>query len=84
MCAISGTDEAICLQSKSLLDLHSIFDSFVHSGRDLKRRKAIYPKSAGSSYAIVKEQYNYLTRTAFDGNGKLSVSSKLCLTCFWC
>ena len=31
MCAISGTDEAIC---KSLLDLRSIFDSFFHSGRD--------------------------------------------------
>ena len=40
----------------AVLDLCSIFDSFVHSGRDLKRRKAIYPKLAGSSY--VKEQYN--------------------------
>ena len=59
VCAISGTDEAICLQCKSFLDLHSIFDSFVHSGRDLKRRKAIYPKPAGNSYANVKEQYNY-------------------------
>ena len=36
---MSGTDEAICLQCKSFLDLRSIFDSFVHSGRDLKRAK---------------------------------------------
>ena len=44
------------------------FDSFVYSGRDLKRCKAIYsPKPAGSSYANVKEQYNYLIRTVFDG-----------------
>ena len=55
MCAISGTDEAICLQCKCLLDLRSIFDSFVHSGRDLKRHKAIYLKPAGKSYANVKE-----------------------------
>ena len=66
MCAISGTDEAICLQCKSLLDLRSIFDS---SGRDLKRFKAIYHKPAGSSYANVKEQYNYLIRTVYDGKG---------------
>ena len=46
MCAISGTDEAICLQCKSLLDLCSIFDSFVYSGMYLKRRKA---KPAGIS-----------------------------------
>ena len=69
MCAISGTDEAICLQCKSLLDLCSIFDSFVHSDRDLKWPNAIYPKPAGSSYANVKEQYNYLIRTVFDGKG---------------
>ena len=35
------------------------FDSFVHSGRDLNRCKAIYPKPAGSFYANVKEQYDY-------------------------
>ena len=58
MYAISGTDEAICLQCKSLLDLHSIFDSFFHSGRDLKRHKAIYSKPAGSSYANVKDYYD--------------------------
>ena len=58
VCAISGTNEAICLQCKSLLDLRSIFDSLVYSGRDLKRCKAIYLKSAGSSYANIKEQYN--------------------------
>ena len=69
VCAISGTDEAICLQCKSLLDLRSIFDSFVHSGRDLKRHKAIYSEPAGSSYANVKDQYNYLIRTVFDGKG---------------
>ena len=79
MCAISGTDEAICLQCKSLLALRSIFDSFVHSGRDLNRCKAIYPKSAGSSYANVKEQYNYLIKTVFDGRDNyLRISSKLC------
>ena len=59
MCAKSGTDEAICLQCKSLLDLRSIFDLFVHSGRDLKRCKAIYPMPAGSDYANIKEQHNY-------------------------
>ena len=69
MCAISGTDEAICLHCKSLLDLRSIFDSFVYSSRDLKRCKAIYSISAGSSYANVKEQYNYLIRTVFDSKG---------------
>ena len=44
-------------------------DSFVHSGRDLKRCKTIYPKPAGSSYANVKEQYNNLIRTVFDDKG---------------
>ena len=66
MCAISRTDEAICLQCKSLLDLRSIFDSFVHSDKDLERHKAIYSEPAGSSCANVKEQYNY---TVFDDKG---------------
>ena len=57
-----------CSASTSYIDLCSIFDSLVYSGRDLKRRKAIYPKPAGSSYAN-EEQYNYLIRTVFDGKG---------------
>ena len=65
MCAISRTDEAICLQCKSLLDLNSIFDSFVHSGGNMKRHKAIYPEPAGSSCANVKI---HLIRTVFDYN----------------
>ena len=46
MCAINGYMLAV-------QDLRSIFDSFVHSGRDLKRCKAIYPEPAGSSYANI-------------------------------
>ena len=49
---VCGTDEAICLQFKSLLDLRSIFDSLVYSGRDLKRCKAIYPQLAARHNTI--------------------------------
>ena len=56
------------------------FDSFVYSGRDLKRHKAIYPEPAGSSYAKVKEQYYYLIRTVFDGKGNCIIKIVLDIT----
>ena len=57
----------MCNHCESLLDLHSIFKSLVHTGRDLKRRRAGYAKTRDASYRDVKLQNKYLLRTVFDG-----------------
>ena len=67
----------VCAYNASL---YLIFDSFVHSGRELKRRKKIYPKPTGSSYAHVKEQNNYLIKTIFDGKGNY-LYHRYCVKC---
>ncbi len=59
----------VCDHCESLLDLHDIFNSLVHTGRDLKRRRAGYPKPRDASYRDVKRQNEYLLRTVFDGKG---------------
>ena len=59
----------VCAQCKVLEDLRSIFDSFVHTGAALKRRRKIRPKPAGASYLSVKAQNKYLLKTVFDGTG---------------
>lgn len=46
-------------------DLSGIFDSFVHTRKDLKRCKKGHPKLPDSKYRNVKEQ-NYLVKTVFD------------------
>ena len=67
--ADSSNQGSVCQQCTSLLDLRSIFDSLVHSGSNLKRRKKGYYKPPGSSYRNIKEQNNYLLRILFDGKG---------------
>ena len=64
----AGTS-GVCHHCESLLDLRDIFNSFVHTGRDLKRRKAGYPKSGDASYRNVKQQNEYLLKMVFDGKG---------------
>ena len=59
----------VCTQCKALGELRSIFDSFVHSGADLKRRRRIRPKPAGVSYRDINAQNDYLLRTVFDAKG---------------
>ena len=59
----------VCVQCKVLGDLRSIFDSFVHSRADLKRRRKIYHKPEGASYRNITAQNNYLLKTMFDGTG---------------
>ena len=67
--ADSSNQGSVCQQCTSLLDLRRVFDSLVHSGSNLKRRKKGYYKPPGSSYRNIKEQNNYLLRILFDGKG---------------
>ena len=59
----------VCDHCEGLLDLRDIFDSFVHAGRDLKRRRTGYPKPKDASYRNIKQQNEYLLKTIFDGKG---------------
>ena len=59
----------VCDHCESLLDLRDIFNSFVHAGRDLKRRKTIYQKPGDAAYRNIKQQNEYLLKTIFDGKG---------------
>ena len=43
-----------CDHCMSLLDLRGIFNSLVHTGRNLKRHRAGYPKTRDASYRDVK------------------------------
>ena len=60
----------VCAACKTLLDLK---ESFVHSGRSLKQRRAIHWKPANGvyyhSYYDLKKQNEFLVKSVFDGNG---------------
>lgn len=60
---------SVCDHCESLLDLRDIFNSFVHTGRDLKRRKTLYTKAGDAAYRNIKQQNEYLLKTVFDGKG---------------
>ena len=47
---------SVCDHCESLLDLHDIFNSFVHTGRNLKWRKTLYPKAGDAAYRKIKQQ----------------------------
>jgi hypothetical protein len=64
-----GGSEGVCRNCKTLLDLRDIFNSFVHSGNDLKKRRVGYPKPSDAAYRNVKKQNEYLLKTVFDGKG---------------
>ena len=52
------------------MDLRDIlFNSFVHSGNDLKKRRVAYPKPSGTTYRDIKKQNDYPMKVAFDGKG---------------
>ena len=59
----------VCQACASLLDFKELYNSFYHSGRELKRRKAAYKKATGSIYYDVKKQNNFLLQSVFDSNG---------------
>ena len=65
----SGQHEEVCRNCKTLLDLRDIFNSFVHSGNDLKKRRVGYPKPSDAAYRNIKKQNEYLLKTVFDGKG---------------
>ena len=46
----------VCAACKTLLDLKDLFQSFVHSGRSLKQRRAIYWKPANGVYYDLTKQ----------------------------
>ena len=51
------------------MDLKNVFQSFVHSGRALTRRRAIYPKPADTGYYDLTTQNESLVKSVFDGKG---------------
>lgn len=59
----------VCVACRSLLDLKDVFFSFVHSGRALVRRRAIYPKPADTAYYDLTKQNEFLVKSVFDGKG---------------
>ena len=59
----------VCAACKTLLDLKDLFQSFVHSGRSLKQRRAIYWKPANGIYYDLTKQNEFLVKSVFDGNG---------------
>ena len=73
-------DEAVCHNCTTLLDLRDIFNSFVHSGNDLKKRRVAYPKPSDTTYRDIKKQNDYLMRVVFDGKGNY-VSHRNCIQC---
>ena len=60
---------SICVACRSLLDLKDVFQSFVHSGRALVRRRAIYPKPSDAAYYDLTKQNEFLVKSVFDGKG---------------
>jgi len=63
------SDESVCQDCASLLELKELFSSFYHSGRALKKRKAAYKKVQGSVYYDVGKQNTFLLQSVFDSNG---------------
>ena len=53
-------ESSVCQQC---LDPRDILNSFVHAGRDLKRRKTGYPSSKYATYRNVEQQNEYLLKT---------------------
>ena len=53
----------------SLKDLNEIYKSFLHTGSDLKRCKAIYTKPRCTPYYNIKQQNEFLLKTVFDAKG---------------
>ena len=60
---------AICSSCKTILDLREIFGGLVHTGQELRRRRAIYPKSGRAAYPDVKKQNEFISKSVFDGKG---------------
>ena len=58
-----------CAAEDSLLDVHEVFQDFVRSGSDLRRRRAIYPKPADASYRDISKQNDFLLKSIFDAKG---------------
>ena len=65
----TATNDSVCSSCASLRDLRDIFNSFVHTGSDLRRRKAIYSKPTGVAYRDVKKQNHFLRKTVFHARG---------------
>ena len=54
---------------RSLLDLKDVLRSFVHGGRALQRRRAIYLRPADTAYHDLTKQNELLVKSEFDGKG---------------
>lgn len=67
--ASNPSEAAGCSKCSSLLDLKEAFQSLVHSGGNLRRRKAIYPKPASASYRDLTKQNDFLLKSVFDAKG---------------
>ena len=61
-----GTTCSLC---QSLLDLTSIFKSFLHRGKELRKCQASYTKKRDMPYYNVKEQNEFLMKSVFDAKG---------------
>ena len=62
-------EERPCSGCRSLLDLKDVFDSFIHTGCSLCRRRPIYPKPADVAYCDLSKQNEFLVKSVFDGKG---------------
>jgi len=56
-----------CVACRSLVDLKDVFQSFIHSGRALARRRAVYQKPADTAHYDLTKQNEFL-KSVFDGN----------------
>lgn len=65
----NSSHNGVCQACASLLDFKSLYDSFYHSGNELKRRKAAYKKAPDSIYYDVRKQNKFLLQSVFDSNG---------------
>ena len=65
----TDAEERVCSGCRSLLDLKDVFDSFLHAGRSLRRRRAIYPKPSDVAYRDLSKQNEFLVKSVFDGKG---------------
>ena len=61
--------DGVCIACRTLRDLKGVFQSFVHSGRALAKRRAIYPKPADTAYYDLNKQNEFLIKSVFDGKG---------------
>ena len=59
----------VCVACRSLMDLKDVFQSFVHSGRALMRRRAIHPKPEDTAYYDLTKQNEFLVKSVFVGKG---------------